>query len=281
MLALADYHCAIAIFEERHFRRAAERLGVSQPALTARLRRIEAELNARLFERSRSGVEPTDAGLAFVTGARQMLDTAEETEDAVRGARDGLGQTIRVGMTQVAAYQVVAQSLKAFRERHPLARIRLFEATTALLENWLQEKRLDVAFLHPPLHASGLMEKHLLSVPMDRFNLGGNVQAALIRFPQIEAPVLMGALGRRESKRMGFIENLAEADTVLGASILSEAGYGPFAAPIDFPHEGDKEHSNDATDYPRFETSIAWRSLDRRAIIRTLVDVSGVDVAGE
>ncbi len=275
MLALADYLCAIAIFEERHFRRAAERLGVSQPALTARLRRIETELDARLFARSRSGVEPTDAGLAFVSGARQMLDTAEETADAVRGARDGLGQTIRVGMTQVAAYQVVAQSLNAFRNRHPLARIRLFEATTALLEAMLQEKRLDVAFLHPPLHASDLMEKHLLSVPMNRFNPGGNEEAALIRFPQIEAPVLMGALGRRERERMGFVENLAEADTVLGASILSEAGYGPFAAPIDFPRKGGRYPHSDGIDYPAFETSIAWRSLDRRAIIRTLVDVAG------
>lgn len=275
MLALTDYLCAIAIFEERHFRRAAERLGVSQPALTARLRRIETELNARLFERSRSGVEPTDAGLAFVSGARQMLDTAEETADAVRGARDGLGQTIRVGMTQVAAYQVVGRSLSTFRNQHPLARIRLFEATTALLEAMLQEKRLDVAFLHPPLHASDLMEKHLLSVPMDRFNPGGNEQAALIRFPQIEAPVLMGALGRRERERIGFVENLAEADTVLGASILSEAGYGPYAAPIDFPQSGERERGRDATDYPPFETSIAWRSLDRRAIIRTLVDAAG------
>ncbi len=275
MLSLTDYHCAIAIFEERHFRRAAERLGISQPALTARLRRIETEMDARLFERSRSGVEPTDAGLAFVTGARQILDTAEETSDAVRGARDGLGQTIRVGMTQVAAYQVVAESLKAFRARHPLARIRLFEATTALLESMLQEKRLDVAFLHPPVHASDLMEKHLLSVPMDRFNIGDNDDAPLIRFPQIEAPVLMGALSRRESRRMGFVENLAEADTVLGAAILSEAGYGPFAAPMDFQYGRDKKRSSGAGDYPPFETSIAWRSLDRRAIIKSLVDAAG------
>lgn len=274
MLALADYRCALVIFEERHFRRAAERLGISQPALTARLRRIETTLNARLFERSRAGVEPTDAGLAFVAGARQMLDTAEETEDAVRGARDGLGQTVRVGMTQVSAYQVVIPSLTAFREHHPLARVRLFEATTALLESMLQEKRLDVAFLHPPVHGRGLMEKLLLSVPMDRFNSGGNDQAPLIRYPQIEAPVLMGALGRRESRRLGFVENQAEADTILGAAVLSEAGYGPFAAPVDFPHTEGKTSSSGAAEYPRFETSIAWRSLDRRPIVRSLVDTA-------
>lgn len=272
MLALADYQCALAIFEERHFRRAAERLGISQPALTARLRRIESTLDARLFERSRAGVEPTDAGLAFVAGARQMLDTAEETADAVRGARDGLGQTVRVGMTQVAAYQVVAPSLTAFREQHPLARVRLYEGTTALLENMLQEKRLDVAFLHPPLHGRGLMEKLLLSVPMDRFNSGSNDQAPLIRFPQIEAPVLMGVLGRRESKRLGFVENQAEADTILGATVLSKAGYGPFAAPVDFPNAEGKTSSPETTEYPRFETSIAWRSLDRRPIVKALAD---------
>ncbi len=55
MLALQDYRAVVALLEERHFGRAARRLGVTQPALTARLRRIEDGLGARLFERGRAG----------------------------------------------------------------------------------------------------------------------------------------------------------------------------------------------------------------------------------
>ncbi|HIC81626.1 MAG TPA: LysR family transcriptional regulator, partial [Kiloniellaceae bacterium] len=78
MAALQDYRCVIALLDARHFGRAAERLGVTQPALTARLRRLEAELQVRLFERGRSGVEPTAAGLVFAEGAQRVLDAAEE-----------------------------------------------------------------------------------------------------------------------------------------------------------------------------------------------------------
>ena len=276
MLALADYRCALVLLEERHFRRAAHRLGVTQPALTARLRRIEDLLGARLFERGRGGVEPTAAGLAFVDGARRVLDTAEETADAVRGARDGLGQTLRIGMTQVAAYQVVGACLMRFRKQHPLARIRLFEGTTAGLEARLEQRQTDVAFLHPPLHSSDLSEKVLKVVPIGRFAPNGSDDRRLVRFPRDEAPVLMGAITRKEDHAPGTTESLAEADTILGAALLSEAGYGPFAAPVDFPHPivRDAAATSRAHAYQSFETSIAWRTLDRRSIVRSFIEQS-------
>ena len=276
MLALADYRCALVLLEERHFRRAANRLGVTQPALTARLRRIESVLGARLFDRGRSGVEPTAAGLAFVDGARRVLDTAEETADAVRGARDGLGQTLRIGMTQVAAYQVVGDCLRRFRQHHPLARVRLIEDTTAGLELRLEQRTADVAFLHPPIHSSDLSERVLKAVPIGRFGRDEDGERGLIRFPQAEAPVLMGAIARKEDHLSEPVGSLAEADTVLGAALLSEAGYGPFAAPVDFPHPivRDAVARSSVHAYQSFETSIAWRTLDRRPIVRSFVEHS-------
>lgn len=280
MLALHDYRCALVIFEERHFRRAADRLGVTQPALTARLRRIEEALGARLFERGRGGVEPTEAGLAFLEGARRVLDTAEETADAVRGARDGLGQTLRIGMTQVAAHQMVGAVLKRFRERQPLARIRLLEGGTAGLEAQLEQRQIDVAFLHPPLHVSGLSEKVLKTVPFVRIDPLEETKAPLIRFPQSEAPVLMGMITRKEDVAPGTVETIAEADTILGAALLSEAGYGPFAAPADFPLPAIQKAVEEGRSrtYQPFDTSIAWRTLDRRPILRSMIEAASETV---
>lgn len=137
-------------------------------------------------------------------GARRVLDAAAETADAVRGAAAGLGQTLRIGMTQIAAYQVVGKALTVFRIAQPLTRINLAENVTAKLEAALERRELDIAFLHPPLHAAGLSERLLVSVM------------------------------RREAA--DTLPSRAEADTILGAILLAQAGYGAFAAPADFPH---------------------------------------------
>jgi DNA-binding transcriptional LysR family regulator len=271
-LSLSDYWAAIALGDERHFGRAAHRLEITQPALTARLRRIEAVLGARLFERGRSGVAPTEAGIAFLEGARRILDAATETADAVRGAAAGFGQTLRIGMTQIAAYQVVSRALAAFRVAQPLARIYLTEKVTAKLEAALERRELDAAFLHPPLHATGLSEKLLTSVPFRRYYRQGQENAPLVAYPRAEAPVLMASLMRRES--VDTPPGRAEADTILGAILLAQAGYGAFASPEDFPHSELGERVAAIGEAEVLETSIAWRSLDRRPLVRALINAA-------
>lgn len=288
MAALQDYRCVIALLDARHFGRAADRLGVTQPALTARLRRLEAELQVRLFERGRAGVEPTAAGLVFAEGAQRVLDAAEEAAEAALGVQQGYGQTLRIGMTQIAAYQVVPRSLAAFRAENPMARVRLVEGTTASLEAMLEQRRIDAAFLHPPLHAADLSEKMLTTVALARFNAGDDSAGddslgdALIRYPRSEAPVLMAALGRQQPADEGHGRGPAEADTMLGAAVLSQAGYGAFVAPVDFP-QASSLGVNPARGKARqgdLETSLAWRSLDRRPVIRSLIHAVGLIEAG-
>jgi DNA-binding transcriptional LysR family regulator len=276
-LALADYQAAVALAEERHFGRAARRLDVTQPAVTARLRRMEATVGARLFDRGRSGVVPTEAGIAFLEGARRVLDAASETADAVRGAAAGLGQTLRIGMTQIAAYQVVARVLAAFRNAQPLARVYLTENVTARLEAALERREIDAAFLHPPLHATGLSEKLLMSVPFRRYHRRGQEKAPLIAYPRAEAPVLMTSLMRREGPNAS--PPRVEADTILGAILLAQAGYGVFAAPEDFPHVELSERVVADAEAEILETSIAWRSLDRRPLVRALIEAAQTGVA--
>lgn len=282
MFALTDYESVIALAAEAHFGRAARRLNVTQPALSARLRRIEEELGVKLFDRDRGGVNLTPAGEQFVEGAERVITAAEETTQSTRNAHAGLGQTLRIGMTQVAAYQIVVPTLAAFREEHPRARIKLYEGTTASLERRLEQGAVDIAFLHPPLHAPGLSETYLLSTRMAVFDSSPNTpsQRPLVAFPRSEAPVLMGALGRQTSEGNGEFP-AAEADTMLGAIILSRAGFGPFACPLDYPSPFEKTlayldvRETDLT----LDTSIARRMLDRRPMIESLVSAARASVS--
>ena len=274
MFALTDYESVIAIAEEAHFGRAARRLNVTQPALSSRLRRIEEELGVRLFDRDRGGVSVTPAGEQFVEGAERVITAAEETAQSARNAQAGLGQTLRIGVTQVAAYQIVIPTLADFRVHHPHARIKLHEGTTASLEKRLEQGMIDVAFLHPPLHAPGLSETFLLSTPMALFDGEPDPmqRKPMIAYPRSEAPVLMGALGRQANEGNGEYP-AAEADTMLGAIILSRAGFGPFAATADYPSPFEKtEHCLALADTGlTLETSITRRLLDRRPMIETLI----------
>lgn len=275
--ALHDYESVVAIAEEAHFGRAARRLNVTQPALSARLKRIEEALDARLFERDRGGVTVTPAGAVFVEGAERVLTAAVETATATRNAQAGLGQTIRVGMTDVAAYQIVVPALAAFRRTHDRARIRLVNDTTAGLERRLEQNMIDVAFLHPPLHAPGLFEKHLTSVPLALFDADPDPEGRrpLVGYPRAEAPVLMGELMRRSSSDAPDYPP-GEADTMLGAIVLSRAGFGPFIVPVDYPSPFPQiEACRSSTDTQlTLETAVARRALDRRSIILELVDAA-------
>lgn len=278
MLALQDYECVLALSDEGHFGRAARRLGVTQPALSARLRRIEEGLDARLFTRDRGGVRPTPAGLALMAGAERVLAAAAEAERTTRDAHAGLGQTLRLGMTQVAAHQVVVPALAAFRTKHPRTRIRLSEDTTAGLERMLEAQVIDAVFIHPPLHAPGLSEKQLLTIDMARFDGSDAEDRPLIRYPRAEAPVLMGALARSlaDDHDAGDRFPAAEANTILGAIVLGRAGFGPFTAPQDYPmHLGMPSIGGASSSTGiMLETAIAWRSLDRRAILQDLIEAA-------
>lgn len=281
MLSLADYRSVVALYEERHFVRAASVLGVTQPALTSRLRRIETHLGTRLFQRGRGGVEPTAAGISFTESARRILDLAEEAADAARGAGQGLGQTLRLGMTQIAALQVVVPLLDAFRRAHPYARIRLTEGSTARLEAEVEQNLLDAAFVHPPFHQPGLSELPLTAQGLVKFDARPQPGASspVIRYTRQEAPVLVAEIERKAPNRDGF-DATVEVDTALGALVLSQAGYGPCIVPRGFLDLlGPSFSASGETDAGvsgigiELGTSLVWRSLDRRPMVTELITI--------
>ena len=273
MFSITDYRCVVALQEERSFARAAAVIGISQPALTGRLRRIEEQVGVKLFDRGRRGAEPTPAGNTFTDAARRIVDLAEQAVGAARDADRGLGQHLRIGMTQVAALQLVVPILAAFRRENPYTRVRLVEGTSATLETQVEQNLIDAAFLHPPVHQAGLSELHLVSQSVVRCTAGRAAapDAPTIRYIRREAPVLVAEIDRKQPQDIDR-HALAEVDTVLGAIVLSHAGYGPFLAPENYPSPFGAPVDAQPVDI-ELGTSIVWRSLDRRPMVRALLDI--------
>ncbi len=137
----------VAVAEERHFTRAAERLMVSQSGLSASVRSLERELGARLFVRSTRSVELTGAGRALLTEANRALANVRAAREAVAAVQGLLRGLLSVGTEQCVTGVHVPELLARFRSAHPQVEIRLRQAGSAALVEDVQTGRLDLAFV--------------------------------------------------------------------------------------------------------------------------------------
>src|ERR1700704_7199773 len=111
----------IAVAEEGHITRAAERLGMQQPPLSRQIKAIEEEMDVQLFRRKARGVELTDAGRAFLDNARAMLAHFDHTFESTRRTARGEQGRICVGFTPSSPFHpFVPRVVRAFREAYPL-----------------------------------------------------------------------------------------------------------------------------------------------------------------
>ncbi|MBW6525748.1 LysR family transcriptional regulator [Sphingomonas sp. RHCKR7] len=140
----------LAVAEERHFTRAARRLGIAQPALSQQIKDLEREIGAALFHRVPHGAELTAAGASFLDRVRAVPRlVADAVEEARRAARGEIG-SLRLGFTGSAAFnQRVPAAIRTFRRAFPAVELTLREANSNALVDWLREGALDLAFLRP------------------------------------------------------------------------------------------------------------------------------------
>lgn len=142
----------VTLVEELHFARAAERLGIAQPALSQQIKAMEEQLGARLFSRAKRRVELTEAGAAFLVEARAALLCAEK---AIRVAQDtarGASGTIKIGFVGSAMYQPsFPRLLKQYRTDYPGVQLLLYEMAILPQIEYVEEQQLDVAIVRAPL----------------------------------------------------------------------------------------------------------------------------------
>ena len=115
----------VAVAEELHFRRAAERLHVAQPAVSEQVRKLEEELGVRLFDRTQRSVSLTDSGAAMLEEARRVLRQAEIAQTAARNASERATTRLRIGHLPDSLPSIVARAMQAFGASTPLVQISL------------------------------------------------------------------------------------------------------------------------------------------------------------
>jgi DNA-binding transcriptional LysR family regulator len=158
----------IAVAEEGHITRAAERLGMQQPPLSQRIKAIEQELDVQLFHRRPRGVELTDAGRAFLNNARTILAQLDHTVETTRRIARGEEGRISIGIVPASPFHpFVPRAIRTFREAYPQVSVRLEERLGGELLDLLRSEQIDVAFTRTPYaNQEGLVANRLLEEPM-------------------------------------------------------------------------------------------------------------------
>lgn len=177
----------IALAEELHFGRAAERVHIAQPPLSLAIRSLEEEVGARLFERSSRAVRLTPAGAALLTEVRQTLSRLNAAADAARRIHLGEAGGVAVGFMNPVMDAVLCRALAEFRRRRPGVSLRLRELPTPMQLEELRAGRLDIAFIRTT--GAGAQDlRGLAKLPVCRENYvlalpRGHVLAKLRRVP--------------------------------------------------------------------------------------------------
>ncbi|HWV63251.1 MAG TPA: LysR family transcriptional regulator [Oxalicibacterium sp.] len=192
-LRLLRYFVAVA--EEGHLTKAAQRLGIQQPPLSQQIRSLEKELGVSLFRRLPRGMELTESGHALLADAHQILDQVGTTIDSVRRIARGERGRIAVGFTETASlHPFIPAVIRAFRQSSPDVALAIEENNTAELVEALLRNRLDVAFIRSPVgNAAGLKMETML------------VEEMIAALPATH-PLLRGKDRRRKSLPLAALE---------------------------------------------------------------------------
>ncbi|MEU4033255.1 LysR substrate-binding domain-containing protein [Streptomyces collinus] len=154
----------LVVAEEKHFGRAAERLGMRQPPLSQSIQRLERGLGVRLFERGPGGVRLTSAGAAFVVDARRLLDAQEAAIERVRRVASGLEGDIHVGYVTILSHLYVPRLLRAVAEEMPGLRVHLHQGSSVAIAEKVRSGTLDLGYLRDASTLSGDLASEVFAV---------------------------------------------------------------------------------------------------------------------
>jgi len=275
----------LAVAEELNFTRAARRVGIAQPPLSAQIRALEGELGAALFIRDKRHVALTPAGAAMVRHARHILQQAARAAEEVRAIREGRQGTIAIGAVYATIYGLIPQALRRLARSHPGLTVRVEEMTVAQQVQALKDEAIDLGVLRgsitdPELEARAIQdEPFIVALPADDpLAAEESIDAeALAAQPFI---VVSQRLGSDYATRIGDVflhtrqtpriaQEVKDMHTLIG---LVAAGLGTALVPVSVaalqaPHVAFRPLRGKA---PRMITSIAWRRGDASPLLPLL-----------
>lgn len=152
----------IAVAEELHFGRAAERLGIAQPPLSRQIKQFEDELEARLFIRGRNQIMLTQAGEKFFIRAQDILREINSAKLEAKRIGQGAEGRLRIGFVGSSTYGLLPNLLKSFRKHYPNVNLSLFPMNNAGLHKALIRREIDIAIARPKLNDAEILSKRLI-----------------------------------------------------------------------------------------------------------------------
>lgn len=275
----------VAVAEELHFRRAAERLNVSQPPLSQQIRGLEEELGVALFHRSRRAVSLTPAGRRFLPRARRILS---EIDAAILLTRHGSAQAFAVGFVS-SATSLMAPVLRHLRTIHPGIDLHLVEGSTSQQADMLRTGEIDVGFLRPPvpgrdINTEIVMRERLALILANDHPLAGQASLKLadmarerfVLFPRALGPGLFDSI-IVACRKVGFspeIDQMGQSMlTILG---LVAAGQGVSLVPASLAREASGVVFHQPADLDEMTALAAAYSVERlgNPFIRTFIEAT-------
>jgi DNA-binding transcriptional LysR family regulator len=176
MFELSQLRCFVAVGEELHFGRAAERLHMTQPPLSRQIRLLEHQVGTPLLERTNRVVRFTAAGKAFFPEAARILRRAEEAAETARRVAKGDRGSIAIGFTAAFGYGLLPQLVRRLHQRAPGISLALKEMVTSEQLEALDAGQLDVGLMRPHARHGGLEtvllghEALMLAIPQREAN---------------------------------------------------------------------------------------------------------------
>lgn len=164
--SLDQVRAFIAVAEERHFGRAAERLAMTQPPLSRSIQKLERAVGATLLDRDSRGVRVTGAGEAFLLDCHRMVALVDSASDAARRVDRGVAGVLRLGFTAVSAIGLLGPLLARIEEELPDVRVELREGVTSAQVEGLRRGELDLGLARPPFDTGRLASRLLVREPL-------------------------------------------------------------------------------------------------------------------
>jgi DNA-binding transcriptional LysR family regulator len=235
-----------AVAENLSYSRAAQRLGIAQPALSRAVKELEAALGTQLLDRNRRSVKLTGAGAVLLEETAQLLDRWEEALQHVRRAREGALEELRLGYVGPPTQAFLGRLLADFRQRHPQVALHLEEGLPERIWELVAEGKLTAGLTHP---VPGPRTPHLASLALRRERLGAVVgldhpfaNREFLDWAELEPePLVVLARGASEGtyefvvrscQRAGFTPRIAFSPRLVGTVLTyAEAGEGVALVP--------------------------------------------------
>ena len=156
-MTLTELRYIVAVAQEHHFGRAAQRCFVSQPTLSIAIKKLEEELGVALFDRSSNEIRPTDAGLRILDQAQRVLEEADMIKQLAKEEQNELEGSFKLGLIFTVAPYLLPKLIVSLRDLAPKMPLMLEENHTAVLTDMLKKGELDAIVVADPYQEAGVV----------------------------------------------------------------------------------------------------------------------------